>query len=119
MRGFCPDGSSGRQRWFSEWPAFCQLSGAGSEGASSGGKVRLLGITKRGDGYLRGLLIHSARSVVYRVINLPEERCGGLQRWLKGIIARSGVNKAVVALANKNARIAWALINQKTECIVK
>ncbi|MEL4482313.1 IS110 family transposase [Shewanella algae] len=86
---------------------------------SSGGKVRLLGITKRGDGYLRGLLIHGARSVVYRVINLPEERCGGLQRWLKGIIARSGVNKAVVALANKNARIAWALINQKTEYIVK
>ncbi|WP_345883623.1 transposase, partial [Shewanella algae] len=82
---------------------------------SSGGKVRLLGITKRGDGYLRGLLIHGARSVVYRVINLPEERCGGLQR----IIARSGVNKAVVALANKNARIAWALINQKTEYIVK
>ncbi|MFC0139424.1 IS110 family transposase, partial [Erwinia mallotivora] len=49
----------------------------------------------------------------------PEERCGGLQRWLKGIIARSGVNKAVVALANKNARITWALINQKTEYIVK
>jgi transposase len=86
---------------------------------SSGGKVRLLGITKRGDGYLRGLLIHGARSVVYRVINIPEERCAGLQRWLKGIIARSGVNKAVVALANKNARIAWALINQKTEYIVK
>ncbi|WP_227632066.1 MULTISPECIES: transposase [Klebsiella] len=73
---------------------------------SSGGKVRLPGITKRGDGYLRGLLIHGARSVVYRVINLPEERCGGFQRWLKGVIARSGVNKAVVALANKNARIA-------------
>jgi transposase len=82
---------------------------------SSGGKVRLLGITKRGDGYLRGLLIHGARSVVYRVINLPDEQCNGLQRWLKGIISRSGVNKAVVALANKNARVAWALVNQKTE----
>lgn len=86
---------------------------------SSGGKVRLLGITKRGDGYLRGLLIHGARSVVYRVINLPEERYYGLQRWLKGIIARSGVNKAVVALANKNARIAWALVNQKIEYMTK
>lgn len=85
---------------------------------SSGGKVRLLGITKRGDGYLRGLLIHGVRSVVYRVINLPEERCNGLQRWLKGIIAR-GVNKAVVALANKNAQIAWALVNQKTEYITR
>ncbi|KFK92596.1 transposase, partial [Serratia sp. Ag2] len=69
--------------------------------------------------YLRGLLIHGARSVVYRAINLPEERCGSLQRWLKGIIARSGVNKAVVALANKNARIAWALINQKAAYMAK
>ncbi|XSG06592.1 IS110 family transposase (plasmid) [Klebsiella sp. WOUb02] len=50
---------------------------------SSGGKVKLLGITKRGDSYLRGLLIHGARSVVYRVVNLPDERCSGLQRWLK------------------------------------
>ncbi|MEQ1967088.1 transposase, partial [Xenorhabdus nematophila] len=39
---------------------------------SSGGKVRLLGITKRGDGYLRGILIHGARSVVYRVQKLPD-----------------------------------------------
>ncbi|MFB1944296.1 transposase [Salmonella enterica] len=38
---------------------------------SRGGKVKLLGITKRGDGYLRGRLIHSARSVVYRIINFP------------------------------------------------
>ncbi|MEI7003713.1 transposase [Pectobacterium parmentieri] len=67
---------------------------------NSGGKVRLLGITKRGDGYLRGLLIHGSRSVVYRVMNRREDRSGSLQRWLKGIIVRSGVNKAVVALAN-------------------
>lgn len=86
---------------------------------SSGGKVKLLGITKRGDSYLRGLLIHGARSVVYRVVNLPDERCSGLQCWLKGIITRSGVNKAVVALANKNARMAWALVNQKTVYISK
>ncbi|WP_261644509.1 IS110 family transposase [Erwinia mallotivora] len=86
---------------------------------SSGGKVKLLGITKCGDGYLRGLLIHGARSVVYRVIKLPDERCSGLQHWLKGIITRSGVNKAVVALANKNARVAWALVNQKTLYIPK
>ncbi|QHP53817.1 IS110 family transposase [Pectobacterium carotovorum subsp. carotovorum] len=86
---------------------------------SSGGKTRLQGITKRGDGYLRGLLIHGARSVVYRTVNLPDERCSHLQRWLKGIIARCGVNKAVVALANKNARIAWALVNQKTDYITK
>ncbi len=81
---------------------------------SSGGKVRLLGITKRGDGYLRGILIHGTRSVVYRVQKIPDEQCNGLQRWLKGVIARSGLNKAAVALANKNARIAWALVSQQS-----
>ena len=54
-----------------------------------------------------------------RVANLPDEQCGGLQRWLKGIIVRSGINKAIVALANKNARIAWALVSQKTEYVFK
>lgn len=77
---------------------------------SSGGKVRLLGITKRGDSYLRGLLIHGARAVVYRVKELPSERCDKLQIWLKKIISQSGVNKAIVALANKNARMAWAIV---------
>nr|WP_246550322.1 IS110 family transposase [Photorhabdus caribbeanensis] len=70
---------------------------------SSGGKVRLLGITKRGDGYLRRILIQGARSVVYRVQKIPDEQCNGLQLWLKGVIARSGINKVAVALANKNA----------------
>ncbi|CBJ90275.1 transposase (fragment) [Xenorhabdus nematophila ATCC 19061] len=63
---------------------------------------------------MRGILIHGARSVVYRVQKLPEEQCNGLQRWLKGVIARSGSNKAAVALANNNARIAWALVNQQS-----
>ncbi len=75
-------------------------------------KARLLGITKRGDGYLRSILIHGARSVIYRLRKLPDEQCNKLQRWLKGLIARSGLNKAVVALANQNARIAWVLVNQ-------
>ncbi|MEX0447517.1 transposase [Xenorhabdus sp. SGI246] len=72
---------------------------------SSGGKVRLLGITKRGDSYLRGILIHGARSVAYRVQKLPDEQCNGLQRWLKGVITRSGLNKAAVT---------WALVNQQS-----
>nr|WP_230333178.1 hypothetical protein [Xenorhabdus nematophila] len=55
---------------------------------------------------MRGILIHGTRSVAYRVQKLPDERCNGLQRWLKGVITRSGLNKAAVALANKNARIA-------------
>ncbi len=64
------------------------------------------GSRNAGDSYLRGILIHGARSVAYRVQKLPDERCNGLQRWLKGVITRSGLNKAAVALANKNARIA-------------
>ncbi|WP_408672955.1 hypothetical protein [Xenorhabdus koppenhoeferi] len=64
---------------------------------------------------MRGILIHGARSVAYRVQKFPDDRYNGLQRWLKGEIARSsGLNKAAVALANKNARIAWALVNQQS-----
>ncbi|MEI7065748.1 IS110 family transposase [Dickeya chrysanthemi] len=105
----------GDSRSFNNGRHFASYLGLVPGEHSSGGKPRLLGITKRGDGYLRGLLIHGARSVVYRTVNFPDERCSALQRWLKGIIVRGGVNKAVVALANKNARVAWALVNQRTE----
>ncbi len=81
---------------------------------SSGGKTRQLGISKRGDAYLRGILIHGARSVIYRLNKRPDEQCNELQRWLKSLIERSGINKAAVALANKNARIAWALVNKQS-----
>ena len=99
---------------FSNGRHFASYLGLVPKEHSSGGKVKLLGITKRGDAYLRGLLIHGARSVVYRIGKLADSQCNGLQRWFKGVIARSGVNKAVVALANKNARMAWALVNKKT-----
>lgn len=72
---------------------------------SSGGKLTLLGISKRGDTYLRTLLIHGARSVV-RVA----ERQAGTDTWLKRLLARRNKNVATVALANKNARIVWALL---------
>lgn len=72
---------------------------------SSGGKPTLLGISKRGDVYLRTLLIHGARSVV-RVA----ERQAHPNHWLQGLLARRHKNVAAVALANKNARIVWALL---------
>ena len=72
----------------------------------TGGKVRLGGISKRGDRYLRRLLIHGARAVVAQV----GEKQDRLSRWLRSLVARRGMNKAVVALANKNARVAFALI---------
>jgi transposase len=73
---------------------------------SSGGKERLLGISKRGDVYLRTLLIHGARSVVRRVQAQADPGNG----WLKALLVRRNKNVAAVALANKNVRIAWALL---------
>jgi len=73
---------------------------------SSGGKDRLLGISKRGDSYLRTLLIHGARSVLIR-LNRHADQAEG---WLARLVARRNPNIAAVALANKNARIIWALL---------
>lgn len=77
---------------------------------SSGGKAVLLGITRRGDGYLRSLLVHGARSVVRRAAG-KEDR---LSRWVQRLVAERGVNKATVALANKLARIGWAVLRHNT-----
>lgn len=74
---------------------------------SSGGKTRLFAISKRGNTYLRTLLIHGARSVI-RHVGVKDDRTS---RWLRALIARRGVNRATVALAAKNARVLWA-INQ-------
>ena len=73
---------------------------------ASGGKPKLLGISKRGDCYLRTLLIHGARAVI-RVSDRKIEQTDG---WLTRIVARRNKNVATVALANKNARIVWALL---------
>ena len=74
---------------------------------SSGGKSRLLGISKRGDAYLRTLLIHGARSVLIRVACKQDAR----SVWLQELIARRGYNRATVALANKNARIIQSVLS--------
>lgn len=78
---------------------------------SSGGKTVLLGISKRGDCYLRKLLVHGARAVVYRARSKTDER----SMWVNAIASRRGFNKACIAVANKNARIVWALLNYGTE----
>ena len=77
---------------------------------SSGGKEVLLGISKRGDRYLRSLLVHGARSVVIRAAKKDDR----LSRWINKVKAKRGFNKAVVALANKMARIGWAVLVNKT-----
>jgi transposase len=78
---------------------------------SSGGKSRLLGISKRGDTYLRTLLIHGARSVVYRAKAKTDKR----SLWINDKQQRLGTSKACVAVANKNARIIWSLIAREQE----
>lgn len=70
--------------------------------SSSGNKTVLLGISKRGDKYLRKLLVHGARAVIFRF----KKRT----KWMTDLVERRGANKACVALANKNARIIWALM---------
>jgi transposase len=75
---------------------------------SSGEKQRLLGITKRGDPYLRMLLVHGARSVVYRSAGKPDRR----NQWIAEKQRKLGATKACVAVANKNARIIWALLTK-------
>jgi len=78
---------------------------------STGGKQVLLGISKRGDSYLRMLLIHGARAV----IRVAERRAGYAGSWLARLLARRNQNVAAVALANKNARIVWALLAQERD----
>ncbi|HJV72669.1 MAG TPA: IS110 family transposase [Noviherbaspirillum sp.] len=73
---------------------------------SSGGKPVLLGISKRGDVYLRTLLIHGTRAVISHV----ERRCDQAESWLKRLLSRRNRNISAVALANKNARVVWALL---------
>jgi transposase len=78
---------------------------------SSGGKERLLGISKRGDAYLRTLLIHGARSMI-RTAKAKEDH---LSQWVMRIVATRHPNIAAVALANKTARIAWAMMTKETD----
>lgn len=98
---------------------FKQFKNAGQFGAwlglvpsqhSSGGKASLGRITKRGDDYLRTLLIQGAKSAVMTA----HQRSDGLSKWVAQLRERVGWQKAVVALANKNARILWAVLSKGT-----
>ena len=75
---------------------------------SSGHTQRLLGISKRGDRYLRTVLIHGARLVVTRVGTKIDAR----SQWIQAKRQQRGMNRTCVAVANKNARIIWALLTK-------
>ena len=70
-----------------------------------------MGISKRGDCYLRKCLVHGARSVVYRAKNKTDSR----SKWINTISQNRGFNKACVAVANKNMRIAYALLAKEQD----
>lgn len=83
---------------------FAACKGMAPRLSGTGGKVRVGAISKRGDPYVRTLLIHGARSVITH-----QRRAKCLSPWLSGLLERRPLNVAVVALANKMARTAWAI----------
>jgi transposase len=78
---------------------------------STGGKQKLFGISKRGNVYLRRMLIHGARAVLFRV----KYDTGGFGQWVHRLAQRAPRNKVVVAIANKLARMAWAVLSSGKE----
>jgi transposase len=82
---------------------------------SSGGKDRLGAITKRGNAYLRGLLTQGARSTVQVALRRPPEQRSRLEQWIVALHDRVGYRKALVAVANKHARIIWAILDKRED----
>lgn len=80
---------------------------------TTGGKPRLGGIGRRANHYLRRQMIHGARAVMSRLAKHNDRR----SQWLKAVAARRGFNRALVALANKTARIAWAVLARNEEYV--
>ncbi len=71
---------------------------------------RVLGISKRGDSYVRKLLVHGARAI----LRYADKHDDNLSRWFNALVARKHINVAVVVLANMTARMAWAITSGKT-----
>jgi transposase len=90
---------------------FAASLGLSPRAHGTGGKDRLLGISKRGDGYLRKLLVHGTRAVIRHA----KDKDDYLSKWLNKLLITKHVNIVSVALANKIARIAWAMVAGDTE----
>ena len=100
-------GMVGNAREFKSGRALSAYLGLTPRQHSSGGKTVMLGISKHGDRYLRTLLIHGARSLLYR-----NRRGAQRAAWVARLCARRGPNVAAVALANHHARVLWALLSR-------
>jgi transposase len=100
----------GNARSFRNGRQFAAWVGLTPRQFSSGGKTKLGPITRRGDSYLRTLLVQGARSALKDAQRCPPERASRLQQWIVQLLARVGYQKTLVAIANKNARTIWALL---------
>ena len=98
----------GNARLFSSGRSFAAWLGLTPRQHATGGKERLLGISKRGDGYLRRQLMHGARSLV----RLAQGREGHPWTWINALLARRPFNVVVAAVANKLARMIWAMLSR-------
>ena len=81
---------------------------------SSGGKARLGHVTKAGDGYMRSLLVLGARSL----LNKAKSRTDAVSRWAIALAERRGYWRAIVAIAAKNARMAWAVLSRGEDFVM-
>ena len=104
----------GNAREFKNGRQFAAWIGLVPNQYSTGGKSRLGHISKRGDAYLRNLLVQGARSVLHSAPG-REDR---LSRWALKLQDRRGYHRTLVAIANKNARIAWALLARDQELAI-
>ena len=98
-------------RHFSSGRALAAWIGLVPRQYTTGGKPRLGGIGKRANHYLRRQLVHGARSTLFRIANRDDHR----SKWAQQLLLRAGHNKTLVAMANKTARIAWAMLRNGEE----
>jgi transposase len=78
---------------------------------TTGGKARLLGMSKRGDGYPRQLLGHGARATIQWVGSNTDRQ----RQWIRQLVERRGKNRTAVAVANKHARMVWVLLSRQQD----
>lgn len=103
--------SVGNAKSFKNGRQFAAWAGLVPKQVSSGNRQVLLGISKRGDRYLRTLLIHGARASLVVKPKSPTR----VSVWAEAVVERRGLNKAAVALANKNARMIWAVLAKEQD----
>jgi transposase len=95
-----------QRRGFQKGTGVCGLAGTGATAMVNGGKPKLLGISKRGNPYLRKMFIHGARAAVLR----GKREGSSLGKWMSGLETRTARNVVIVATANQLARISWAVL---------